>query len=53
MRAQRCADCGHPDNRDETHAQGCPYVEPLTKAELMRLARLTEAGWREKEERRG
>ncbi|HEV8500415.1 MAG TPA: hypothetical protein VGR63_02475 [Casimicrobiaceae bacterium] len=45
----RCADCGHPDSRDETHAQGCPHVPALSKEELIALARIVEAQAAEKE----
>lgn len=40
-----CWWCGHPDNRDETHARGCPYLPVVPKETLIRRAREVEAAW--------
>ena len=48
IRASRifpCAICGARDARDEQHAQGCPKLAPVAKAEVYRLALALERAW--------
>ncbi len=48
-RPNPCAFCGAPDDRRPDHAQGCPRFPPLSKDELIRIARAVEQGWAERD----
>jgi len=40
-----CRTCGAKDGRDKAHAQGCPRLAPLSRAELIAIARNVEEAW--------
>jgi hypothetical protein len=38
-RLNPCRFCGHPDDRDETHARGCPHIPPANEATVHQMQR--------------
>jgi hypothetical protein len=47
LRAEPCRTCRSKDSRDAAHQRGCPALPPVSKAQLIRLARAVEAQWAE------
>jgi len=40
-----CWKCKHPDNRDASHARGCPNLPAVPERDVYRMQRETAAAW--------